>query len=178
MNKSILTVGIIFLALIALLLLQVLNNYSTGSELDYYLVKETTDAAISDSIDGSFYYYCGIPRIDKEKFVESFIYRFANSVDAARTYDIGFYDINECPPKVSVKVDSDTLVTVNPKDKSDTMQGDISTSYDAILETKALASLATDYGLDTNVKKGQIGYDECRSMLKTGWEDPESKSNQ
>ena len=43
MNKGILTVGIILLALIALNLLNVLNNYSTGSELDYYLLKETTD---------------------------------------------------------------------------------------------------------------------------------------
>ena len=80
MNKSILTVGIIFLALIALLLLQVLNNYSTGSELDYYLVKETTDAAIEDSLDPIFYSTCGTYRIDKEKFVENFLYRFANSV--------------------------------------------------------------------------------------------------
>ena len=46
MNKGILTVGIILLSIIALILINVLTNYSTGSELDYYLVKETTDAAI------------------------------------------------------------------------------------------------------------------------------------
>ena len=55
MNKGMLTVGIIFLGLIALLLLQILNNYSTGSELDYYLLKETTDAAMEDAIDYTFY---------------------------------------------------------------------------------------------------------------------------
>ena len=70
MNKSVLTVGIIFLALIALLLLQVLTNYSTGSEMDYYLVKETANASMEDAIDLSYYRTCGLYRIDKEKFVE------------------------------------------------------------------------------------------------------------
>ncbi len=51
MNKGMLTVGIILLSVIALLLINVLTNYSTGGELDYYLVKETTDAAMEDSID-------------------------------------------------------------------------------------------------------------------------------
>ena len=45
MNKGMLSVGIILLSVIALLLLNVLSNYSTGGELDYYLVKETVDAA-------------------------------------------------------------------------------------------------------------------------------------
>ena len=38
MNKGMLSVGIIMLSIIALLLLNVLSNYSTGGELDYYLV--------------------------------------------------------------------------------------------------------------------------------------------
>ena len=41
MNKVMLTVGIIVLALMGLLLINLISNYSTGSELDYYLVKET-----------------------------------------------------------------------------------------------------------------------------------------
>ena len=45
MNKGMLTAGIILLSVIALLLINVLTNYSSGSELDYYLVKETTNAA-------------------------------------------------------------------------------------------------------------------------------------
>ena len=38
MNKGMLSVGIILLSVVALLLLNVLSNYSTGGELDYYLV--------------------------------------------------------------------------------------------------------------------------------------------
>ena len=111
MNKGMLTVGIILLSLIALLMINVLTNYSTGGELDYYLVKETTDAAIEDALDATYYRKCGLYRMDKEKFVESFLYRFADSVDNTRSYKVGFYDINEVPPKVSIRVDSLTVLS-------------------------------------------------------------------
>ena len=146
MNKSILAVGIIFLSLLALLLINVLTNYSTGSELDYYLVKETTDAAMKDAIDMSYYWNCGIYRIDKEKFVESFLYRFADSVDNTRSYKIGFYDINEVPPKVSIKVDSLTVLSVNASTdgSGDKEAANITTSYDAIVESKYISDVSTE----------------------------------
>lgn len=136
MNKGILIIGIILLALIALNLLNVLNNAATGSELDYYLLKETTDAAMKDAIDNFYQTNCGLYRIDKERFVESFLYRFATNVDASREYKIGFYDINEVPPKVSVKVDSLTTLSFNASnDGSKTDAAVITTTYDAIVET-------------------------------------------
>ncbi len=157
MNKAMLTVGIIFLSLLALLLVNVLSNYSTGSELDYYLVKETTDAAMGDALDLSYLRTCGIYRIDKEKFVESFLYRFADNVDSTRNYKIGFYDINEVPPKVSVKVDSLTVLAFNAQGGSsngkadkdyDSQAASISTSYDAILESKYISDSAVEEGLN------------------------------
>ena len=146
MNKSILAVGIIFLSLLALLLINVLTNYSTGSELDYYLVKETTDAAMKDAIDMSYYWNCGMYRIDKEKFVESFLYRFASNIDATRGYKIGFYDINEVPPKVSVKIDSYTTLGFKT-DTGSVEAPNITTSYDAILESNYLTDLETEHNL-------------------------------
>lgn len=160
MNKSILTVGIIFLAIIALLLLQVLTNYSTGSEMDYFLVKETADAAMADAIDYSYYRTCGLFRIDKEKFVESFLYRFASNVDATRGYKIGFYDINEVPPKVSVKVDSLTTLSFKSADKDKKEQTDaanISTSYNAILEANYLSDIQTEVAINTDS-------DQCQKL--------------
>ena len=117
MNKGMLTVGIILLAIISLLLINVINNYETGGELDYYLVKETTEAAMEDSIDVEYYRLNSLIRIDKEKFVENFLRRFADSVDSTRSYRIKFYDINEVPPKVSVKVDSLTVLSVKGNSK-------------------------------------------------------------
>lgn len=166
MNKGMLTIGIILLSIIALLLINVLTNFSTGSELDYYLVKETADAAMEDSIDLLYLRTCGIYRIDKEKFVENFVYRFVNNVDATRDYDIKFYDINEVPPKVSIKVDSLTVLAFNAKGRGengsdyDAQAADISTSYDLILETT--------YKSDTAVEEAYLEgtLDTCRSLLK------------
>ena len=145
MNKGMLTVGIILLSLIALLMINVLTNYSTGGELDYYLVKETTDAAIEDALDANYYRKCGLYRIDKEKFVDIFLYRFADSVDNTRTYKVGFYDINEVPPKVSIRVDSLTVLSVNTGgDNGSKEAANITTSYDAIVESKYLSDTSTE----------------------------------
>ncbi|MBQ6324027.1 MAG: hypothetical protein IJI22_04245 [Bacilli bacterium] len=139
MNKGMLTIGIILLSIIALLLVNVLTNFSTGSELDYYLVKEVTDAAMDDSRDVVHDNRCGLARIDRERFVESFIWRFVRGIDATRAYDIKFYDISEQPPKVSVKVDSLTVLAFNAGgDNPETVAADITTSYDAIGESNEL----------------------------------------
>lgn len=164
MSKSFLTVGIILLGVIALSLLVVLNNYSTGDELDYYLVKETADAAMEDSLDEKFYATCGVQRIDKEEFVESFILRFANGVDAARDYTIGFYDINEVPPKVSIKIDSLTTLSIkNTNDKYES--ANITTNYDAILESKYKKDIISNYNMKT------MKSDDCINLIeKYGYE--------
>ena len=128
MNKAMLTVGIIILSLATLLMINIISNYSSGSELDYYLVKETSEAAMVDAIDVKYYRENGLLRIDKEKFVESFVRRFADSVDTTRNYQLSFYDLNEVPPKVSVKVDSSTVLSFKGSNL------EMSTQLDAILE--------------------------------------------
>lgn len=128
MNKAMLTVGIIILSLATLLMINIISNYSSGSELDYYLVKETSEAAMIDAIDVKYYRENGLLRIDKEKFVESFVRRFADSVDTTRNYQLSFYALNEVPPKVSVKVDSSTVLSFKGSDL------EMSTKLDAILE--------------------------------------------
>ena len=128
MNKAMLTVGIIILSLATLLMINIITNYSSGSELDYYLVKETAEAAMIDAIDVKYYRENGLLRVDKEKLVESFLRRFADSVDNTRNYQVAFYDLNEVPPKVSVKVDSSTVLSFN----GDNLE--MSTHLDAILE--------------------------------------------
>ena len=65
MNKAMLTVGIILLSIIALGVINLIQNYTTGQELDYYLLKETTEAAIEDAIDTNYYREAGTIRMDK-----------------------------------------------------------------------------------------------------------------
>lgn len=130
MSKAYLTVGIILLSILALGAFNLIQNYSSGNELDYYLLKETTEAAMSDSVDASYFSERGVLRIDKEKFVESFVLRFGANVDDSRAYDIKFYDINEVPPKVTVQVDS-----LNNSFILEDSNVRITTRLNAILET-------------------------------------------
>ncbi len=129
MSKAMLVVGIILLAIITFGVVNIVQNYQTGNELDYYLLRETTEAAMTDAVDVGYYRLSGLLRIDKEKFVESFVRRFSENVSNSRTYDIGFYDINETPPKVSVLVQSETTASVNGESLS------LSNQIDVILES-------------------------------------------
>ena len=150
MNKAMLTVCIIILSLATLLMINIISNYSSGSELDYYLVKETSEAAMVDAIDVKYYRENGLLRIDKEKFVESFVRRFADSVDTTRNYQLSFYDLNEVPPKVSVKVDSSTVLSFKGSDL------EMSTQLDAILEnTYKTDPLVTNELSDPNSDLGK-----------------------
>jgi hypothetical protein len=129
MSKGMLVVGIIILSIITFGVVNIVQNYQTGNELDYYLLKETTEAAMTDAVDVGYYRLSGLLRVDKEKFVESFIRRFSQNVSNSRTYDIRFYDINETPPKVSVLVQSETAASVNGESLS------LSNKVDVILES-------------------------------------------
>ena len=104
MNKAFLTIGIILLGILALAGINLVGNYTMGNELDYYTLKETAQASMTDAIDHNYFSQNGTLRIDKEKFVESFILRFSNTVDNSRNYQIRMVDINEVPPKVSIEV--------------------------------------------------------------------------
>ncbi len=153
MNKATLLIGIIVLSLFTFGVVNIVQNYQTGNELDYYLLKETTEAAMTDAVDIGYYRLSGLLRIDKEKFAESFIRRFAQNVSNDRKYRIRFYDINETPPKVSIKVDSTTAATFN----SETLG--ISNKIDAILESKyEKNTLVTDL-----IRKGKLDYSKIDS---------------
>lgn len=142
MNKGILTVGIIIMAITGLVMFNIITSWSRGDELDYYLVKETAEAAMEDAVDITFYRDSGQIRMDTEKFIENFLIRFAKGVDNTRNYEIKFYDLNEVPPKVSVKVDSINSLKYN----EDTVQ--ISTVYDGIIESTS----ATDKYVENSNK--------------------------
>lgn len=131
MSKGMAIVGIIILGILTLGVVNIVQNYQTGNELDYYLLEETTEAAMLDAVDIAYYRNSGgIIRMDREKFLESFIRRFAENVNAERNYKVRVIDLNETPPKVSVQVGSSTVATFAGDDF------DIVNKVDAILETK------------------------------------------
>lgn len=122
------TVGIVCIFLIYLF-----QDVTNTNEHNYNLLKETTEAAMIDSVDLAAYRSKQQVRIDREKFVESFLRRFAEDASLSKTYVISIYDINECPPKVSLKVGS----TAGGAEftSGDIISFDIVNRLDAILET-------------------------------------------
>lgn len=131
MSKGVMAAGIIMLGVLTFGLINIISNYTTGNELDFQLLRDTTESAMLDAVDLGFFQTSGGQiRMDKEKFVEGFVRRFAQSVNNDRNYLIEIYDINETPPKASVRVGSSTLATFADVSFS------IENRVDAIIETK------------------------------------------
>ena len=151
MSKAMLIVGIILIAIITFGAVNIMQNYQTGNELDYHLLKETTEAAMTDAVDFGYYRLSGLTRMDKERFVESFVRRFAQNVSNRRDYNIKFYDINETPPKVSILVTSNTLAST---DGSEDGTMTITNKIDAILESDYYAN---DY-ITKLTRSGELDY--------------------
>jgi len=131
MSKAMTIVGIIILAVLTLAVVNIVNQYSQGKELDEQLLNETTKSAMIDSIDLGYYRVSGgLIRCDREKFLESFIRRFAESVTSSTDYKVRILDFNEVPPKVSIQIGTGTVAEIAGDDF------DIINKIDAILETK------------------------------------------
>lgn len=147
MKWSFASVGLIMLGLIGVAVIILFQQITTNNENDYYLLKEVTEAAMIDAIDISYYRETGNLKIVKEKFVENFTRRFAEStIFVTNDYKIKFYDIIETPPKVSVVVNTGLgEYTIN----GNSDEYNIANKLDAILEYT---------GKYTNVSSGDIHY--------------------
>ncbi len=107
MKWSFTSVGLIVFGLVGLTIIILFQNITTNNENDYYLLKEVTEASMIDAINMDYYRETGELKIIKDKFVESFTRRFAEStVFAGSNYTINYFDIMEEPPKVTVSINT------------------------------------------------------------------------
>lgn len=111
------------------------QNLTTSNTQDYYLIKEITEAALVDAVDYSYYRTFGEIKINKEKFYESFVRRFAENASSTTTYTVSFYGVYEAPPKASVEIKSKSN-TFNVMGDSETF--DMTERIDAIIEGNAI----------------------------------------
>lgn len=130
MKESFWGVFVVFLGITALTFIVLFQNITNTDQHNSQLLEEVTEAAMNDAIDLGEYRN-GVLKINKEKFVENFVRRYAESASRSRKYEIVFYDINEVPPKVSVGVKSG-VVGVGGNEQ---ITFDLSNKVDAILET-------------------------------------------
>ena len=131
MRESMWGVFVVIVGVVLILLIYLFQGITNTDEHNYYLLKEVTEAAMLDAVDVADYRITGNVSINREKFVEVFVRRFAESADLSNTYVIEIYDISEEPPKVSlvVKTKENGVVT------NETVEFDITNRLDAILET-------------------------------------------
>ena len=133
LRESVWGYAVIALGVIAIGVIWFFANVTRTDQHNYNLLKETVEAAMFDAIDLAAYRKDGTIRIEEEKFVESFLLRFSNNADKSNEfYDIEIYDVNETPPKVSLRVRSAQKTTSTGEE----FTFDIDNHIDAILETK------------------------------------------
>ena len=130
MKESLWGVLIVGMGITAIAFIYLFQTITNTDEHNYNLLKETTEAAMIDAFDLAAYRKNGTIRIDREKFVENFVRRFSENANLSRTYQVDIYDVNELPPKVSLKVSSTDVGNVT----SEVMEFDIVNKLDAILE--------------------------------------------
>ena len=108
MKDSIWAYFVAVLGIISIFTIFTLEKITSTDQHNDALLRETTEAAMFDAVDQELYESEGTVRIVQEKFVESFLRRFAQNASLSNTYKIEIYDINDEPPKVSLKVSSST----------------------------------------------------------------------
>ena len=137
MRESVWGYAIMVLGLLAVGIIWFFANATRTDQHNYNLLKETVEASMFDAIDLAAYRKDGTVRIEEEKFVENFIRRFSENADLSNTYVIEIYDVNEVPPKVSLKVSSTNSKNfLMPNKENEDFEFDLVNNIDAILETK------------------------------------------
>ena len=131
MHDSFWSLFIIGLGVISVSFIIFFQNLTSIDEQNYTLLRETTEAAMYDAVDLAAYKRDGTSRIDREKFVENFVRRFAEGANLAQNYKIEIFDVSETPPKVSIRVSSKLASNVT----NEIIEFDIVNKLDAILET-------------------------------------------
>lgn len=126
---------LILLGIMIVVIMLLVQNVTSSNSEDYNQVKEIMEASLVDAVDYAYYRNYGEIKINKEKFYESFLRRFAETASLSRTYTVSFYGVYEAPPKASVEIKS--------KSSSFTVAGDATSvdmveRIDAILEGNTL----------------------------------------
>lgn len=131
MKESFWGYWLVILGIFVVVIMLLIQNVTSNNTQDYYSVQEITEASLVDAVDLAYYRNYGELKINKEKFMESFIRRFAEIAGSTSSYKISFAGIYETPPKASVEITSSTQ---NYTVAADSTKFDMTNRVDAILE--------------------------------------------
>ncbi len=124
---------LVVLGIFVVVIMLLIRNVTSNNTFDSYTIKQISEAAMTEAVDYAYYREYGELKINKEKYIESFLRRFADVADITTDYTLTFTAVYEAPPKASVEIVSGTQpYTVTTT--SETF--DMATRVDAILETR------------------------------------------
>lgn len=138
MKESFWAYFIVVLGMIAISFIFLFQTLTNTDEQLMPLLDESVKGAMFDALDITAYREDETIRIDREKFVENFLRRFSQNASLSRTYNVKIYDVNELPPKVSIKVstvETGKLVSGGGKKSEELIEYTVSNTLDAIIET-------------------------------------------
>ena len=137
MKESVWGYAVVVLGIVAISFIWLMTRVTNTDQHNYTLMKETVQNAMLDAVDLAAYRQDGTIRIEEEKFVENFIRRFAENASLSRTYKVEIFDVNETPPKVSLRISStEKGAKIDQNANSEEITFDVINNIDAILETK------------------------------------------
>ena len=94
MKYAYLSFGLIFVGMLGLAFITFFQNVTINNESEYYVLKESVEAAMYESIDMSYYIQTGKLKIIEQKFVANCTRRFYESIEGnGDSYSLAFYDI-------------------------------------------------------------------------------------
>lgn len=131
MQQSFWGVFVVVMGILTITFIYIFQSLTISGEHNYNLLKEVTEAAMIDAVDLAAYRDEEVIRIDREKFVENFVRRFAENASLSRTYVVKIFDVVEEPPKVTIEISSSEQGSTGSEVIDFTIQDRIS----AILET-------------------------------------------
>ena len=125
---------LVLLGVFVVVILLLIQNVTSNNTENSYTVRQINEAALVDAIDYAYYREYGELKINKEKFIESFMRRFADTASLATEYQIIITGVYETPPKVSVQITSKTNTYFIANEQTSSEDFDMESRVEAILE--------------------------------------------
>ena len=125
---------LVLLGVFVVIILLLVQNVTSNNTESSYTVRQISEAAMLDAVDYAYYREYGELKINREKFVESFMRRFAETASLSNQYTLTFAGIYEAPPKVSVQITSKTNTYFIANEQTSSEDFDMESRVEAILE--------------------------------------------
>ena len=104
MKESVWGYLVIVVGIVLIFIIFFFQNVTNTDEHNMTLLKEVTEASMTEAVEWDLYKESGRVKINEAAFVECFLRRFSENAQLTSTYKIEFYKIQPEPPLVNIRV--------------------------------------------------------------------------